>query len=77
MKEQPEIKAGLYRHSKSGKLYRVLGTAKHSENLEPFVVYEAQYENPESKLWIRPYEMFIEEVEINGKKVPRFGYAGN
>ena len=77
MGEKIEIKIGLYRHSKSGKLYRVLGIAKHSENLEPFVVYEAQYNNSEGKLWIRPYEMFTEEVEIDDKKVKRFEYIGD
>jgi len=41
------------------------------------VVYEALYENPEGKLWVRPLKMFIEEVEVNGKKVPRFEYIEN
>lgn len=67
-----EIKTGVYRHSKSGKEYRVIGVAKHSETLEEFVVYEALYKNPESKLWVRPIDMFIEKVEIDVKKVPRF-----
>jgi hypothetical protein len=66
------LQPGTYRHSKSGNLYRVIGTAKHSETLEEFVVYDALYENSESKLWIRPLAMFTEVVEIDGEQVPRF-----
>ena len=68
------MKLGKYQHSKTGDYYRVLGVAKNSETLEEFVVYEALYENPTSKLWIRPIKMFLEKVEINGRKVSRFQY---
>lgn len=70
------MKLGTYQHSKTGNYYRVHGVAKHSETLEDFVVYECLYDNPASKLWIRPLAMFIEQVELNGKKVPRFVYVG-
>lgn len=63
---------GLYEHSKSGKKYKVLALGKHSETLEEMVVYEAQYDNPKSKVWIRPLALWNEEVEINGQKLPRF-----
>lgn len=66
------VKLGKYQHSKTGNLYKVIGVAKSSETLDEFVVYEALYENPRSKLWIRPLKMFLEKVEINGQKVPRF-----
>ncbi len=69
------MKLGKYKHSKTRKFYQVLGTAKHSETLEEFVVYEALYDNPRSKLWVRPLKMFSEEVEINGKKVQRFEFV--
>ena len=52
----------------------MLGVAKHSETLEEFVVYEALYDNPEGKLWIRPKEMFLETVERDGKVTPRFKF---
>lgn len=71
------IQIGTYRHSKTGKLYNVIGVAKHSESLEDLVVYECLYDNPTSKLWIRPLKMFLEEVEINGKKMPRFQIIAN
>ncbi|MBE36118.1 MAG: hypothetical protein CMI16_11300 [Opitutaceae bacterium] len=64
-----EPKPGLYRHYK-GNDYRLIGLARHSETLEPMVVYEALY--GEGGLWVRPAAMFRETVEINGKTVPRF-----
>lgn len=70
------IKLGIYKHFKTGNLYKVIGVAKHSETLEDCVVYEALYENEKSKLWIRPISMFLEEVEINGIKSPRFVFLG-
>jgi len=69
------MKLGTYRHSKSGKMYKVIGVANHSETLEDMVVYEALYENPLGKLWIRPKAMFLEEIDLNGQKVPRFIYT--
>lgn len=68
------MKLGKYQHSKSGNYYKVLGIAKHSETLEEFVVYECLYENPRSKIWVRPKSMFLEKVEIEGKLVPRFKF---
>lgn len=65
------VKKGRYVHYK-GKEYRVIGVAKHSETLEDFVVYEALYDNEVSKLWVRPIELFVDEVEVDGKKQPRF-----
>ena len=67
------IKVGKYRHYK-GKEYEVIGTAMHSETLEDLVVYRALY--GERNLWVRPVKMFLEEVEVDGKKMPRFEYAG-
>ncbi|OGM02254.1 hypothetical protein A2115_01950 [Candidatus Woesebacteria bacterium GWA1_41_8] len=70
------MRVGRYKHSKSGKEYRVICIAKHSETLEELVVYEALYDNPDSKYWVRPASMFSQIVEIGGKKVPRFVYIG-
>ncbi len=68
-----KIKLGIYEHFK-GKRYKVIGVAQHSETLEEMAVYQAMY--GENKLWARPLKMFIEEVEIDGKKIPRFKYIG-
>lgn len=70
------LKLGKYQHSKTGNFYKVIALAKHSETLEDMVVYECLYDNPASKIWVRPLSMFTEEVEINGKKVPRFKFVG-
>ena len=64
-----EIKQGIYRHYK-GNLYEVLHTARHSETGEWLVVYRALY--GDYGVWVRPYEMFCESVEIDGKIIPRF-----
>jgi hypothetical protein len=69
------IKLGKYKHYK-GKQYEVIGVARHSETLENMVVYKALYLPEGENLWVRPLNMFMEEVEVDGKKVPRFGYLG-
>lgn len=71
----PSITPGIYRHYK-GKNYRVIDVAKHSETLEELVVYETLYDSPAGKLWVRPKTMFLEEVEVDGQRVPRFTYIG-
>jgi len=64
-----ELKKGLYRHYK-GNMYEVYMTAQHSETEEWMVVYKALY--GDEGMWVRPYEMFLEKVEVDGKIVPRF-----
>lgn len=64
---------GKYRHYK-GNLYEVIGVARHSETLEEMVVYRALY--GEGGLWVRPMGMFLENVTVDGKTVPRFAYTG-
>jgi hypothetical protein len=71
------IKPGIYKHSKKGGLYRVLGIAKHSETLEDLVVYEALYDNEVSKIWARPASMFVEQVLVDGNYVPRFTFVSD
>jgi hypothetical protein len=67
-----EIKPGKYQHFK-GKFYEVIGIAKHSETMEELVVYRALYGDRE--LWVRPKNMFLESVEVDGKTVPRFRHV--
>ena len=66
-----DIKLGKYRHYK-GNEYEVLGIAKHSETLEPMVVYKALYGDGE--LWARPASMWNETIEKDGKTFKRFEF---
>ncbi len=65
----PAVPCGEYEHYK-GHRYRVLGVARHSETLEPMVVYQALY--GEHGLWARPAAMFQATVIVDGHTVPRF-----
>ena len=68
-----EIKIGKYVHYK-GNEYLVIGCARHSETDEMLVVYQPQY--GEKGLWVRPLDMFVEDVEVDGVVQPRFKYVG-
>jgi hypothetical protein len=63
------IPKGLYKHYK-GQDYRVLEVARHSETREYFVVYQCLYDD--YSIWVRPFDMFTENVVIDGKETPRF-----
>jgi hypothetical protein len=65
----PATPAGRYRHYKGGE-YEVLGAARHSETLEPLVVYRPLVDD--SGWWVRPHAMFFGTVEVDGRSVPRF-----
>ena len=69
-----ELKTGRYQHFK-GNYYELIGIAKHSETLEPMVVYRALY--GEEKIWVRPLHMWNEIIEKDGKRFRRFEFAGN
>ncbi len=66
---EEEITLGKYRHFK-GNEYEVIGFAKDSETTEKMVIYKALY--GEQELWVRPYNMFREIIERDGKKIRRF-----
>lgn len=68
------IKLGIYRHY-SGKEYQVMGVAKHSETLEDLVLYRPLYKESIVDYWVRPQKMFLEDVEIDGKKQKRFTFV--
>lgn len=71
---EPKVKLGKYKHFK-GHTVEVIGVAKNSENLdEEFVVYK--HEHKGHNLWVRPISMFLENVERDGYKGPRFEYIG-
>ena len=63
------LQPGRYRHYK-GKLYEVIDVARHSETEELLVVYRCLY--GDYSLWVRPLEMFLAMVDVDGAKTPRF-----
>lgn len=65
------LKLGKYQHYK-GNFYQVEGIATHSETEEKMVIYRPLY--GDQALWVRPLDMFIEEVNINGEVKPRFAF---
>jgi hypothetical protein len=65
------LRPGRYRHYK-GKDYEVVGLATHSETEEELVVYRTLY--GEFDLWVRPLEMFVGTVELDGEPTPRFTF---
>jgi hypothetical protein len=65
----PLTPLGRYRHYKGGD-YEVMGVARHSETLEPLVVYRPLYNA--TGWWVRPHAMFFGSLEVDGVTVPRF-----
>ena len=52
-----------------------MGVATHSETGEALVVYRPLY--GEGALWVRPLDMFVEQVQVGDKRVPRFAWQGD
>ena len=80
MKDVPSIKKGIYVHYKSDHMrYEVFGVGRNSETDEFYVVYKPLYkqDGPQPDFWVRPYDMFIEDVEIDGVKRPRFTFVSD
>jgi hypothetical protein len=65
----PDTPLGRYRHYK-GNEYEVLGVARHSETLQPLVVYRPLAGT--SQWWVRPHAMFFEAVDVDGQLRRRF-----
>ncbi|WP_411851310.1 DUF1653 domain-containing protein [Stenotrophomonas sp. LGBM10] len=65
----PALPLGHYRHFKGGN-YDVLGIVRHSETLEPMVLYRPL--DADIGVWVRPYAMFIAQVEVDGQFRARF-----
>lgn len=69
LSELPALPCGRYRHYKGGE-YEVLGVVRHSETLEPLVLYRALY--GDRGHWVRPFSMFVETVHHEGRARLRF-----
>ena len=67
------MQTGIYEHYK-GNRYRVIDIARHSETDELLVLYRPMY--GDESLWVRPFGMFFEKVEVDGFLRARFTYIG-
>ncbi|MBG9538609.1 hypothetical protein ABE42_09220 [Bacillus thuringiensis] len=56
-----------FRHFK-GTIYKMVCTAQHSETNEKLVIYQ----NDSGDIFARPYDMFFETIERDGKLIKRF-----
>jgi hypothetical protein len=76
----PKVPWGRYHHYRDAtKIYEVLGVARHTETLEPMVIYKRTDDAPElweGALWARPYAMFVGKVAVEGSEVDRFVRIG-
>ncbi len=68
-----ELQKGLYKHYK-GNMYEVYMMVQHSETEEWMVVYKALY--GDEGMWVRPYDMFVEKIEVDGQLISRFEFVG-
>ena len=73
MTDTKHPRPGRYRHYK-GNDYMVVGVARHSETEEELVVYRKLY--GDGSLWVRPLAMFLEDVTVDGRTMPRFSRQG-
>lgn len=69
-----QAKAGVsvgarYRHYK-GLSYHVVSIGLREEDLEPCVIYQAEY--GDKIVWVRPVLSWLENVDVEGMVVPRF-----
>lgn len=71
MTTENTLKLGIYKHYK-GNLYEVSAIARHSETEEELVVYKALY--GDRGTWLRPLDMFCEDVVIDKETLPRFEF---
>ena len=67
------MKTGIYEHYK-GNRYEVIDTVRHSETEELLVLYRPLY--GEQNLWVRPFDMFFENIQVGDATLPRFKYVG-
>jgi hypothetical protein len=63
------MKLGTYKHFK-GTTYEVIAIGKHSETMEELVIYK----NQNNDVWVRPKEMFSDNVKKENYEGPRFKF---
>jgi hypothetical protein len=74
-----ELKAGqIWKHHK-GDTYKILTLARIEADGTDVVVYERLTDIVHTgwKIWVRPIDVFFNEVEWQGKTVPRFTFLSD
>jgi len=78
-----DFRPGIYKHYKhtdeSPRYYQVTGVARNTETEKLYALYLPLHVIPGHKgvrYQVRPLEMFLEQVEWEGKTIPRFEYIG-
>ncbi len=67
-KQAKDLKLGVYKHY-SGSTIQLMSVGRHSETLEEMAMYKHL---DDGNFWVRPLTMFCEEIEVDGKRQPRF-----
>jgi len=67
------VKLGKYQHYK-GNFYEVIALGRFEETLEEVVIYRALY--GDNSVWVRKKNVFLENVTVDNKQVPRFRFVG-
>ena len=63
----------IWKHYK-GNDYKIIILGRHSETAEDMVVYEQMHSG---KIYIRPMNLFFNDVEYEGETVPRFTFISD
>ena len=70
LRTQIPIGSCYYHYKNPNQFYTIIGSGIIEATGEPAIVYQAEY--GDKTTWIRPAKIFLEEIEWEGKKVPRF-----
>lgn len=70
LKNQIPVSAQYFHYKNPSQSYTIISHGIIEATEEPAVVYQAEY--GDKTTWIRPASIFLEKVEYEGKKVPRF-----
>lgn len=71
LSEQDLMEGLVVTHFK-GSIYQIICVATGTENSAKYVIYKSSGGINPPKIYARPLDMFLEEVEYDGKIVPRF-----
>ncbi len=70
LKTQIPLGARYFHYKNPNQFYTIISHGIIEATEEPGIIYRAEYDT--QIIWIRPASVFLEEVEWEGKKVPRF-----